>query len=380
MKEKAVADVSATPSQSSGASNRVASIDALRGFDMFWISGGDNLIHTLFKALPIPLMATLSTQFHHVDWEGFHFYDLIFPLFVFIVGLVLPFSLRRRLEAGANRGQLYRHAFQRLALLLFLGLLYNGLLDLNIHELRIAGVLQRIAIAYFFTTVLLMNLRVRGLAIACGLILLGYWFIMALVPVPGFGRGVYTPQGSLAAYIDQHLLPHPYCCYDYGDNEGIISTLPAIATCLLGALAGHWLRTKYSQKRKALGLVVAGVICLGMGWVWSLVFPIVKNLWSSSFVLFAGGWSLLLLAFFYWVIDIWRLRRWAFFFTVIGANPITIYLVHRFVDFRLFGDIFIHGFVDYLGDWKPFVEVVAAVIASWLFLYFLFRRKIFLKV
>jgi predicted acyltransferase len=325
-------------------------------------------------------MALLSRQFQHVAWEGFRFYDLIFPTFVFIVGLVLPFSLTRRLEAGADRRQLYRHAFQRLFLLLFLGLLYNGLLDLNFHELRLLGVLQRIALAYFFATLLVMNLKVRGQVIATGLILVAYWAIMAWVPVPGFGRGVYTPQGNLAACIDQHFLPKPYCCYDYGDNEGIISMLPAIATCMLGALAGHWLRTNYSQRRKALGLLVAGVACLGVGWVWSLAFPIIKNIWSSSFVLFAGGWSLLLLALFYWIIDIRGHKRWAFFFTVIGVNPITIYIVNRFFDFRLLGNIFIHGFVDYLGGWKPFITEVAAVTVGWLFLYFLYRRKIFLKV
>jgi len=380
MSENTASAVGTEQNQTAPARDRVASIDALRGFDMFWISGGDNLIHTLFKGLPIPLMALLSRQFQHVAWEGFRFYDLIFPTFVFIVGLVLPFSLTRRLEAGADRRQLYRHAFQRLFLLLLLGLLYNGLLDLNFHELRLLGVLQRIALAYFFATLLVMNLKVRGQVIATGLILVAYWAIMAWVPVPGFGRGVYTPQGNLAACIDQHFLPKPYCCYDYGDNEGIISMLPAIATCMLGALAGHWLRTNYSQRRKALGLLVAGVACLGVGWVWSLAFPIIKNIWSSSFVLFAGGWSLLLLALFYWIIDIRGHKRWAFFFTVIGVNPITIYIVNRFFDFRLLGNIFIHGFVDYLGGWKPFITEVAAVTVGWLFLYFLYRRKIFLKV
>jgi len=380
MSENAVSAVSTERNQPAPAVGRVASIDALRGFDMFWISGGDNLIHTLFQALPIPLLAVLNRQFDHVEWAGFHFYDLIFPLFVFIVGVVLPFSLTRRLEAGGDRRQLYQHAFKRLFLLLLLGLIYNGLLDFNFHQLRILGVLQRIAIAYFFATLLVMNLKVRGQVIATGLILLIYWALMAWVPVPGFGRGVFTPQGNLAAYIDQRFLPRPFCCYDYGDNEGIISMLPAVGTCMLGALAGHWLRTSNSQRRKALGLVVAGLACLGVGWIWSLAFPIVKNMWSSSFVLFAGGWSLLLLALFYWIIDMRGFKRWAFFFTVIGVNPITIYIVNRFFDFRDIGNIFIHGFVDYFGAWKPFATEVAGVTVAWLFLYFLFRRKIFLKI
>jgi len=375
-----VAVAAGQQTQTTPVRERIASIDALRGFDMFWISGGEELIHSLFQALPIPLLAVLDRQFHHVAWEGFRFYDLIFPTFVFIVGLVLPFSLTRRLEAGGNRRELYLHALRRLALLFLLGLVYNGLLDFNFHELRILGVLQRISIAYFFATLLVMNFRVRGQAIATACILLGYWLIMAWVPVPGFGHGVYTPEGNLAAYLDRHVLPGRLCCYDFGDNEGIISNLPAIASCMLGVLAGHWLRSRYSPKKKLLGLAAAGVTSLGLALLWSLWFPIIKNIWSSSFVLFAGGWSILLLAFFYLVIDIWKVRRWAFFFTVIGANPITIYLINRFFDFRSISDIFIHGFVDYLGGWKPFATTVGGITVAWLFLYYLYRNKIFLKV
>lgn len=322
----------------------------------------------------------LARQFQHVEWEGFHFYDLIFPLFIFIVGLVLPFSLTRRLEAGANRRELYQHACRRSFLLFFFGLLANGLLDLNFPELRILGVLQRIAIAYFFATLLVMSSGVRGQVLATGLILLGYWAMMAWIPVPGFGRGNYTMQGNLAAYIDQRFLPRPFCCYDYGDNEGIISNIPAIASCMLGVLAGHWLRTSHSQKRKLLGLAAGGIVGLGVGLLWSLAFPIVKNIWSSSFVLFAGGWSLLLLALFYWIIDVRGYRKWAFVFTVIGANSITIYLARHFINFRDMGLIFTHGFINYLGAWKPFTLELGSVIVGWMFLYYLYRQKIFLRV
>jgi predicted acyltransferase len=360
--------------------SRIASIDALRGFDMFWITGGEGLVHSLYKALPGPTMAALDTQFHHVLWQGFVFYDLIFPLFVFVVGLVLPFSLTHRLEKGASRRQLYRHIVQRLFLLFFLGLIYNGLLDLNFHELRLAGVLQRIALCYFFAAIIVMNTNVRGQAIAAGGILIAYWMIMALIPVPGVGANVLTPQGNLSAYVDQHLLPRPFCCYTFGDNEGILSTLPAISTCLLGVLAGHWLRSRRSQSRKTLGLIIAGVSSLLVALAWNPVFPIIKNIWTSSYVLYAAGWSLLLLALFYWIIDVWGYKRWAFFFTVIGVNPITIYLIDRFFNFGLISNIFIHGFVNHLGAWQPFVSTVGSVAVGWLFLYYLYRRKIFLRV
>lgn len=361
-------------------SGRIASIDALRGFDMFWITGGEGLIHSLYKALPGPVMAALDNQFHHVPWEGFRFYDLIFPLFLFVVGVVLPFSLTRRLEKGANRRELYRHIVQRLFLLFFLGLVYNGLLDLNFHELRLAGVLQRIALCYFLAAVIVMNTRVRGQALWAGGILIAYWAIMALVPVPGVGAHVLTPEGNLSAYVDQRLLPRPYCCYEYGDNEGILSTLPAISTCLLGVLAGHWLRSSRSPSRKTLGLVMAGVASLLAALLWNPVFPIIKNIWTSSYVLYAAGWSLLLLALFYWIIDVRGYKRWAFFFTVIGVNPITIYLVDRFFNFGIISNIFIHGFVRYLGAWQPFVSTAGAVAVGWLFLYYLFRQKIFLRI
>ncbi len=361
-------------------SGRITSIDALRGFDMFWITGGEGLIHGLYKALPAPAMTALDNQFHHVPWEGFRFYDLIFPLFLFVVGVVLPFSLTRRLEKGANRRELYRHIVQRLVLLFFLGLVYNGLLDLNFHELRLAGVLQRIALCYFFAAVIVMNTKVRGQALWAGGILIAYWAIMALVPVPGVGAHVLTPEGNLSAYLDQRLLPRPYCCYEYGDNEGILSTLPAISTCLLGVLAGHWLRSNRSPSRKTLGLVMAGVASLLAALLWNPVFPIIKNIWTSSYVLYAAGWSLLLLALFYWIIDVRGYKRWAFFFTVIGVNPITIYLVDRFFNFGIISNIFIHGFVRYLGAWQPFASTVGAVAVGWLFLYYLYRQKIFLRI
>lgn len=373
------AQAAAGAARPASGSQRIASIDALRGFDMFWISGGDSLVHLFAKAAPFPAAVILSRQFEHVEWAGFHIEDLIFPLFVFIVGLVLPFSLTRRLEAGDDRRALYLHAIRRLVLLFFFGLVTNGLLDLNFHELRILGVLQRIAIAYFFATLLVMNFKVRGQAMWTAGILLGYWAVMGLIPVPGFGRN-FTMQGNLAAYLDRRFLPRPFCCYEFGDNEGIISNIPAIASCMLGVLAGHWLRGPNSPIRKLLGLVVAGVSCLGVGLLWSLAFPIIKNIWSSSFVLFAGGWSLLLLALFYGIIDLLGYRKWAFVFTVIGANSITIYLVRHFVNFDDLGLIFTHGFVNYLGAWKPFTIEMGATVVAWMFLYYLYRQKLFLRV
>jgi predicted acyltransferase len=372
-----MADASTTHSPVSG---RIASIDALRGFDMFWITGGEEVIHSLHKVIHHPLMNGLDLQFQHVAWEGFRFYDLIFPLFLFIVGLVLPFSLTRRLEAGAKRGEIYRHLVRRLVLLFLLGLVVNGLLDFRWHELRLPGVLQRIAVCYFIAALVMMNAGVRGQAAVAGGLLVIYWLVMRLVPVPGIGAGVLTPSGNLSAFVDQHLVPRPFCCYIFGDNEGILSTLPAVSTCLMGALAGHWLRSSQSGARKALGVALAGVASLLLGLVWGHWFPIVKNIWTSSYVLFAGGWSLLLLALFYWIIDVRGYRRWAFFFTVIGLNPITIYVLRSQFDFGRVANIFVRGFINYFGPYKPVFYDLSVLAVVWLFLWFLYRQKIFLKV
>ncbi|MGO8792867.1 MAG: acyltransferase family protein [Terriglobia bacterium] len=360
---------------------RIASIDALRGFDMFWIVGGKNIIRALYKVWPGTATRVLNTQFEHVGWAGFHFYDLVFPLFLFLVGVVLPFSLTRRMEEGENRRQLYRHMVQRFLLLFLFGLFYSRLLDFDIYNLRITGVLQRIALSYLVAGLVVMMLGVRGQATVAGGILIVYWLIMKLVPVPQFGAGVLSPEGNLAGYVDRLVLPFKTCCYTFGDNEGLLSSLPAISTCLLGVLAGHWLRSgKYTPNRKALGLAAAGVASLLVAWIWSIDFPIIKNIWSSSFVLWAGGWSLLLLALFYWIVDVKGYQRWSFFFKVIGMNAITLYLVAHFFDFGIITKVFLHGLLPVFGQYQPMVWSCSVIFTAWLFVYLLYRQKMFLRV
>ncbi len=369
MSEKAVA----------AGSGRVVSIDALRGFDMFWITGGGGIVVALLSLFHGPLAETLLLQTEHSAWNGFTYWDLIFPLFMFIVGVSLPFAISRRLERGDDRAGLYKHILRRFLTLMILGFVYNGLLNLDLANMRWAGVLQRISLGYLFAALILMNTRVRGQAVWAAAILLAYWAIMKLVPVPGYGAGVLTPEGNLCAWIDSHFLPGRFCCYTYGDNEGILSTLPAISTTLLGVLAGHWLRGGAAPTTKAARLALAGVASLVLALIWNLVFPINKLIWSSSYVLFAGGWSLLLLSLFYWVIDVKGWKKWAFPFVVIGLNPITIYVAGALFDFGTIVNIFVHGFIDSLGSLKPLVWVVCEFAVKWLFLYFLYTRKIFLK-
>ncbi len=358
---------------------RVVSIDALRGFDMLWITGGASVLLSLVKWLNLPFAETITRQFDHSSWNGFTFYDLIFPLFLFIVGASMPFSISKRLERGDSRKDLYVHIFKRALTLFVLGLVHNKILDFNFGNFRWAGVLQRISLCSLFAGIIVMNFKIKGQAITAGAILLLYWGAMALIPVPGFGSGALTPEGNLASYIDRLFLPGRFCCFEFGDNEGILSTIPAIATTLLGVLSGHWLRTSQPQGTKVLRLAAVGVACLVVAGLWSIVFPINKLIWTSSYVLYAGGWSMLLLALFYWIIDVRGYQRWAFFFVVIGLNPITIYVAQSLFNFGIIADIFIHGFVDHLGAFKPFFVASCVLAVKWLFLFFLYKQKIFLK-
>jgi len=358
---------------------RVMSIDALRGFDMFWIIGGGELLSSLTKIWKTPVTQKIEEQLSHVDWEGFRFEDLIFPLFVFIVGVVLPYSISRRLEQCQSRSKIYLHILKRSIVLILLGLILNGLLRFNWPQMRWPGVLQRIGLCYFFAALLVVHTKWRTQAIIVAAVLLLYWAAMMLIPVPGFRAGVLTKEGCLSSYIDQKVVPG-VLYYKYGDNEGVISTLPAVCTALLGALAGHWLRSNRSGNIKAGGLLIAGIVTLIAGYLWGTVFPIIKIIWTSSYVLYAGGWSLLLLAFFYWIIDVRGYKRWAFFFTVIGANPITIYFLRGLVDFDGIAGLFLAGLAKYAGPAGPLVLLAGVVIIEWLFLWFLFKHKIFFKV
>lgn len=361
---------------------RLVSIDALRGFDMFWIIGGENAVMAWANLSKGTWAKTVGEQLEHVPWEGFHFLDLIFPLFLFIVGTVLPFSLGKLTEQGAPRSALYIRAIRRAVFLFALGLMGNGILKFDFANVRYPGVLQRIALCYLFAALATIRFKVRGQVILVLAILLGYWALLAFVPVPGSKAGDYTKSGNLAGYVDRHVLPGKIvkAYYGDGDNEGILSTIPAVATALIGVLAGQWLRSGHTPWLKVLGLLLAGAACTGIGYAWGMVFPIIKILWTSSYVMFVGGMSLMLLALFYAVIDVLKFRRWAFFFVVIGANAITIYFGRNIIDFRKITTFFLGGVIAHTGAYGHAIEVTGIVAFEWLFLLFLYRNKIFLRV
>jgi predicted acyltransferase len=364
-------------------SERLLSIDALRGFDMFWIAGGDEIAKALAKWWDTPASKTFAEQFEHVDWEGFRFYDLIFPLFLFTVGVVLPFSLRKYQTGDQPRAGAFARLARRVVLLFLLGLIYNGLLKLDPGNLRVTGVLQRIAICYGVAAVIFLITKVRTQVILFVAILAGYWAILMYVPSPETHKAAdFSIETNLAGYLDRHYLPGKIykSYYGFGDNEGLLSTIPAVATTLLGVLAGHWLLSSRGRWIKALGLAAGGLACLGVGTYWAQEFPIIKILWTSTYVLIAGGWSLLLLALFYTIIDVLKFRSWAFFFVVIGVNAITIYVAAPIISFPAIARFFLGGAAKHSGSFGPALIPIGTIVVKWLFLLHLYRNKMFLRV
>ena len=365
-------------------SQRLKSLDALRGFDMFWITGGHGIIAALAATTNSSFLDWADEQLHHVAWNGFHFYDMIFPLFLFIAGVSMPFSFAKRKERGVPKKDIYRKIFKRGIILVLLGIMYNGFFRMDFEHLRYASVLGRIGLGWMFAALIVENTSIKGQIIWFWGILLGYWAALMLIPVPGHGAGDLSMEGSLVGYVDRMLLPGRLY-KGIHDPEGILSTIPAVATALMGVLSGEVLRMKnpkLTPMKKGLILLGSGILFLILGKLWDLGgFPINKNLWTSSFVLFAGGWSLILLAVFYIIIDVWGFSRWSFFFIVIGMNPLTIYLAQPIVDFQQIADYFFKGMIGYASaNIQPVLTATSYVVVVWLFLYFLYKQKLFLRV
>lgn len=370
---------------------RLHSLDALRGFDMFWIVSGEGLIHSLAAASGWTVFKWMSDQLHHSDWNGFTFYDLIFPLFIFVAGVSMAYSISNQLEKPGlmNRKEIRKKIFtallKRTLILIGLGMVVNGLLKWQGYEnTRFASVLARIALSGFFAALIFLNFNFKGqLAWFTG-ILLGYWALMVLVPVPGHGAGVLTPEGNLEAYVDRIMLPGKLHRRVY-DPEGLLSTLPAVCSALSGIFTGQflrWQRTWWTAPRKGFAMAGAGLVLILLAWIWHPFFPVNKNMWTSSFVLCTSGWSLLFMAVFYLIIDVAGIRTWAKPFVWIGMNSILIYLAaHGLVNFESTAAFLFGGLIQRSGPaWQP-VWIAAAIAAVQLvLLYILYRKKLFLKV
>jgi predicted acyltransferase len=401
---------------------RLVSLDALRGFDMVWILGAEAFVSALCRLSDSRPAQALAAQLEHKEWAGFAFYDLIFPLFVFIVGVSLVFSLSSLLTRE-TRGAAVKRIVGRAAVLFALGIFYNGGFAHAWPDVRIAGVLQRIALAYLASALLFCFLKPRALVAVTAGLLLGYWALMTFIPIRDFQlerhavasrfpnttldshhlplraavqaawdatttqvRGQFEPGLNVADHLDFKILPGR--AYDgFYDPEGVLSTLPAIATCLLGVFAGLRLqRTDLDERRKLRDLIIGGVVALAAGWLWNAQFPVIKKIWTSSYVLVAGGWSFLLLAAFYYLVDIRRWRLWCQPFVWIGMNPITLYLASSVMSFEAIAERGVGGSVRAWFDQHVAAGAGAVLVTGTALMVvllvarFLFHRKIFLRV
>lgn len=400
-----ITETSAASSVTLGAGSRtpiqrIMSIDALRGMDMFFIVGMEEVFEALSKMFP--MSPTLNDRLQHAPWAGFHFYDLIFPLFAFIIGTSLVFSLSKSV-ATEGKAATTRKVLKRSLILFILGILYYEGIGGGIQHIRILGVLQRLALCYCGAGLAYVWLTMPG-EVGCGRpaqlgfptaplrlivvtasLLVGYWVMLTFIPVPGFGAGDFAEGHNLTNWLDKNYLPLRKWDGDH-DPEGLLSTLPAIASSLLGVFAGLLLKNPSVEPSRKFRLLLiwggAGVIA---GLLWHLQFPIIKKIWTSSFVLFTAGLSSLLLGLFYYLIDIQNHRNWCRPFVWIGVNSITIYLIVRVVKLEDVAKCFTGGEIHSglenmhqgLGD---LVTALLALCFSFLICRFLYQRKIFLRV
>ncbi len=405
------------------APQRLMSLDALRGFDMFWIIGADALVYALHrmagggseKAAGFSVVGFLAYELEHAEWEGFHFYDLIFPLFVFMAGISIVFSLGKTIRQE-GRGAAVRRVLRRGILLFLIGLFYSGGFTNPWPDMRLMGVLNRIALCYLFAGLIFCFCNLRTM-IAIGVTLLAvYWALLTFVPIRNIQlekgalqelarkRGVpFDPKAlyesttervtghfghgfNLSDHLDFKYLPGRK--YDtYFDPEGILSTMPAVVTCLLGVFAGLLLLDpRRNDAQKVVCLLAGGLALAALGWAWSAQFPVIKKIWTSSYVLVAGGYSALLLGLFYWIVDVAGYRRWCQPFVWMGMNSITVYLTANMLGgFRVLGRRLVGGNIrDYLnsqlaGSGDLALALAGLGLAFW-YVHFLYRRKFFLRL
>ncbi|MDE3058894.1 MAG: DUF5009 domain-containing protein [Bacteroidota bacterium] len=298
---------------------RLTSLDAFRGATiaaMMLVNNAGDWSH-------------VYPQLEHAAWNGWTLTDWIFPFFLFIVGVAMTMSFARRMERGDDTMKLLMNAARRSAIIFLLGLILNGAPFFDLSTIRIPGVLQRIAVCYFIVSLIVLFSRTRQARIfwLVGLLAV-YWLMMKLIPVPGIGTGVLEPGKNFSAYIDSLFLSgHMYIYTKTWDPEGIVSTLPAIATTLFGVQTGYFLRSSRSNEEKTISMFVSGFVLLLLGVVLDMWLPINKNIWTSSYSIFTAGWALICLATFYWLIDVKGFKRWATPFVMLGMNAITVYFI-----------------------------------------------------
>ena len=373
---------------------RLLSLDTLRGFDMFWIIGGGALFEGLAKCFPNVWLKLFAEQMEHATWAGFHFEDLIFPLFMFISGATIPVAVLSRLENGSSKKQVIIKNARRMLILISLGIIFNGILRHGFSDARYASVLGQIGISYFIASLIVIYTRsMRTQLFWLSGLLVGYAAVQLLIPVPGIGAGILTPSGCINGYIDRLLLPGRLA---YGadaemvagngvfDALGLLCILSATGVTLMGYFAGRVLFQKDSSPKKKLRiLVTAGIGLIVLSLCISPFYPVIKKCWTTSYNMLSGGISFILIALFYFIIDVWGYKKWTLFFRVIGLNSIFIYLivVGNILNVSATTTSLIGWIINPLAvNTGQLVLTFGNIILAWLLLYFMYRKNIFIKV
>jgi predicted acyltransferase len=365
---------------------RLQSLDVLRGFDMLWIIGGGSLIIALAKATNWGWLEVIAGQMHHVSWAGFHFEDLIFPMFMFISGVAIPYAVTAKVEQGVNRKLLFNKILKRGILLVIFGIIYNGNLRRDFEgfsDMRIASVLGQIGLGYLFAATIVLYTKSFKTRVAWLIgIMSGIAILQLAIPVPGYGAGLLDPVGGMNAWLDRILMPGRLHGETF-DPEGILCIVSAVSVTLMGALAGSVLRDGApASKKKAATLAVAGAVLVTVALILSPVYPIIKAAWTVPFNMLTAGISTMLLSLFYFSIDV---KEWnkgvmsyiVLFFKVIGMNSITIYIGRSIIDFDHASQFFLGFLSAPMGEW---IIILGAIVIEWMVLYYLYQKKIFLRV
>lgn len=347
---------------------------------MMFIMGFAGIITSTCALFPGGENCFLAAQMEHVAWNGLSFMDTVFPLFLFISGMTFPFSYSGRLSKGATKGQVFLITLRRGCILFLLGLVYNGIFKLE-PDFRIPSVLARIGLAWMAAAWIYMVCNRKWLRVLIGLLILLGYHLLLLFPAPdAASAGSLSLEGNIVGYIDRVLIPNHLYIKGVFDPEGLLSTLPAIVTAMLGQFTGEFVRTS-EKSHKTLRMLADAAILLLAGLLWSRWLPLNKSLWNSSFVLVVGAYSIALFAIFYWLIDVKGYTRWTGFFSVIGLNSITIYMAQQIIPFQEIGEFFFGGLAGLLPEaWGRWLVSLAYFAVCWLFLFFLKKKQIFLKV
>ncbi|MFN8239297.1 MAG: hypothetical protein U0X39_00915 [Bacteroidales bacterium] len=360
---------------------RVVSVDALRGFDMFWIMGGDMAFKSLDNIFKNRLSGFIKENLDHVDWFGFHFYDIIMPLFLFLVGVSMVYSYRKRLSSAESDSSIWKHTVKRIIILWILGMMIQGnLLMYNPEKIQFySNTLQAIAAGYLVATIFILYFPVRYQIAATALLLLFYWAIVALVPVGGTTANAYTPERNVAFYVENAVMGKHI---GWGTYTWIVSSLNFGATVMLGVFSGYILQSELSKNMKFRFFCFFGASLVALALLLNIWHPIIKKIWTSSFVLFSGGISILLLAFFYLFIDVWGIKRGVKWMIVLGSNAIAGYVAWHLFEKQFLGmaDVFIKGMGPYLGAWVETIRYTLAFLIIYFLMWYMYKNKTFIKI